>query len=87
MVLPHNLQLMTSDKQRVEAIVGSFVSMQEDLNAEKRATERAWAKRDKQISRVIENTAQMYGDLQGIIGASLPEIKVLELPSGDQPRE
>jgi hypothetical protein len=74
-------------KQRVEAIVGSFVSMQEDLSAERRAMERAWAKRDKQISRVIENTAQMYGDLQGMIGASLPEIKVLELPSGDRPEE
>jgi hypothetical protein len=74
-------------RQRVESIVGSFASMQEDLNAEKRAMERAWAKREKQISRVIENTAQMYGDLQGMIGASLPEIKVLELPSGDQTKD
>jgi hypothetical protein len=74
-------------RQRVESIVGSFASMQEDLNAEKRAMERAWAKREKQISRVIENTAQMYGDLQGMIGASLPEIKVLELPSGEQSKD
>jgi hypothetical protein len=72
-------------RQRVESIVGSFASMQEDLNTEKRAMERAWAKREKQISRVIENTAHMYGDLQGMIGASLPEIKVLELPAGAQP--
>jgi hypothetical protein len=29
----------------------------------------------------------MYGDLQGMIGAPLPEIKVLELPAGDQPED
>lgn len=69
-------------RQRVEAIVESFVSMKEDLDAEKRATEKIWSKREKQIQGVIQNTARMYGDLQGIIGASLPEIKVLELPSG-----
>jgi hypothetical protein len=71
-------------RQRVESIVNSFSAMQQDLNAEKRAMERAWAKREKQISRVIENTAHMYGDLQGMIGASLPEIKVLELPGAEQ---
>ncbi len=70
-------------RQRVQAIVESFVSMQADLNTEKRAMEKAWAKREKQITKVIENTSRMYGDLQGMIGASLPEIKVLELPSGD----
>lgn len=74
-------------RQRVESIVSSFAAMQEDLNAEKRAMERAWAKREKQITRVIENTAHVYGDLQGMIGASLPEIKVLELPGGDGSEE
>jgi len=71
-------------KQRIEAIVESFVAMQADLNAEKRSMEKVWAKREKQIQRVIDNTARMYGDLEGIIGASLPEIKVLELPSGER---
>ncbi len=70
-------------RQRVEAIVESFVAMKEDLEAEKRAMEKAWAKREKQIQRVVQNTAGMYGDLQGIIGASLPEIKILQLPGGD----
>ena len=71
-------------RQRVEAIVESFVSMQNDLNAEKRAMEKAWSKREKQIQRVIQNTAGMYGDLQGMIGASLPEIKILQLPGGKE---
>lgn len=70
-------------KQRVEAIVEAFVAMRDDLDAEKRAIEKVWAKRERQIQRVVQSTAGMYGDLQGIIGASLPEIKLLELPTGD----
>lgn len=70
----------TSFKQRVEAIVESFVSMKSDLDAEKRSMEKIWAKRDAQIDRVIKNTAGMYGELQGIIGSALPEVKILALP-------
>ena len=70
-------------KNRVEAIVESFTAMKEDLEAEKRATQKIWAKREKQIERVISNTAGMHGDLQEIAGASLPTIKMLELPTDD----
>lgn len=55
-------------RQRVEAIVEAFVSMQEDLQEERRSTERRWAKREKTIQRVITNTSGMYGDLQGLVG-------------------
>ncbi|MEM2914282.1 MAG: DUF2130 domain-containing protein [Candidatus Bathyarchaeia archaeon] len=68
-------------KQKVEAIVEAFVNMQKDLNAEKRAMEAIWKKREKQIERVLKNTIRMYGDMQGIIGAQLPQIKALELPA------
>jgi hypothetical protein len=71
----------------VEAIVESFKSMKEDLDHEKRAMTKIWAKREKQIERVITNTARMYGDMQGIIGASLPQIKMLELEVGDKTEE
>ena len=74
-------------RQKVEAIVDSFKSMKEDLDQEKRAITKTWAKREKQIERVITNTAVMYGDLQGIIGASLPQIKLLELEIEDQEKE
>jgi len=66
-------------RHRVEAIVETFVAMKTDLDAEKRAMERVWAKRDKQIERVIHNTSGMYGDLQGLIGTSLPPIPSLEM--------
>jgi hypothetical protein len=60
-------------------MVTAFVSMKSDLDSEKRAMGKIWAKREKQIERVIHNISGMYGDMQGIIGASLPEIKSLEL--------
>ena len=49
-------------KQRVEAIVEAFSSMQEDLDKERKAIMKQWAKRDEQIERVMSATVGMYGD-------------------------
>jgi hypothetical protein len=67
-------------RQRVEAIVEAFSSMQEDLDRERKAIMKQWAKREEQIDRVMCATVGMYGDLQGIAGKSLREIEGLELP-------
>jgi hypothetical protein len=69
-------------RQRVEAIVESFERMREDLDQERRAAERQWAKRTKQIESVTFNISGMYGDLQGLV-PSLPSISRLELPAGE----
>lgn len=66
-------------RQRVEAIVEAFEKMREDLDQERRAAERQWAKRIKQIESVTFNIAGMYGDLQGLV-PTLPSIARLELP-------
>ena len=68
-------------KNRVQAIMESFIAMKGALDSEKRAMANIWAKREKQIERVIQNIAGMHGDLEGIAGASLPVLKMLELPS------
>ena len=68
-------------KNRVQAIMEGFIAMKRDLDSEKRAMTKVWAKREKQIERVIQNIAGMHGDLEGIAGPSLPGIKALELPS------
>jgi hypothetical protein len=65
-------------KHRVETIVEKFADMQEDLNRERKMMTKQWAKRDEQIRSVIDATAGMYGDLQGIAGRSLGEIDALE---------
>lgn len=66
-------------RQRVEAIVEAFSTMQEDLDKERKVIMKQWAKRDEQIERVMGATVGMYGDLQGIAGKSLQEINGLEL--------
>ena len=66
-------------KQRVEAIVEAFSTMQEDLDKERKAIMKQWAKRQAQIERVMNATVGMYGDLQGIAGKSLQEIEGLEI--------
>jgi hypothetical protein len=67
-------------RHRISAIVERFTLMQEDLDRERRATQRLWAKREEQIRGVIEATTGMYGDLQGIAGRSFQEIEGLEIP-------
>ena len=49
--------------------------MQEDLDRERKAIMKQWAKREEQIERVMSATVGMYGDLQGIAGKSLQEIE------------
>ena len=67
-------------RHRIEAIVEKFSDMQEDLDKERRTMTRQWAKREEQIRGVIDATAGMYGDLQGIAGKTLQEIEGLSIP-------
>lgn len=66
-------------KHRVEGIVESFGVLQDDIEREKRWFSAKWARQEKEIRKVIDHTHGMYGDLQGVTGRALPEIKSLEL--------
>lgn len=66
-------------RHRVEAIVEAFAAMKSDLDRERRAMERIWKEREKQLERVLAATAGMYGELRGTIGQSMPAIAALEL--------
>lgn len=67
-------------QQRVEAIVETFGEMQLDIEKEKRWFNSKWAKEEKSIRKIIDNTYGMYGDLQGIIGAEgLPQLESLKM--------
>jgi hypothetical protein len=68
-------------RHRIEAIVEKFSDMQSDLDKERKATMRLWAKREGQIRGVLEATVGMYGDLQGIAGKALQEIEALSPPA------
>jgi len=65
-------------RQRVNAIVEKFSEMRDDLDRERKFISKQWAKREAQLHAVIDSTAGMYGDLQGIAGKSLAEIEGLE---------
>jgi len=82
-------QYLTGPKfrHRVEAIVEKFSEMQADLDRERKAMTRLWAKREGQIHGVIESTVGMYGDLQGIAGKALQEIDGLDVPLLESPVE
>jgi hypothetical protein len=68
-------------RQRVEAIVERFTEMHEDLDKERRTMTRLWAKREEQIRGVMDSTAGMYGDLQGIAGKAFHEIEAFDIPA------
>ncbi|MEL7298822.1 MAG: DUF2130 domain-containing protein [Pseudomonadota bacterium] len=70
----------TGFRQRVEALAETYDAMRRTLDQERRAMMKHWAARDQQIMRMMDATAGMYGDIQGIAGASLPGIDALELP-------
>jgi hypothetical protein len=72
-------------RHRIEAVVERFTEMQADLERERKAMTRLWAKREEQIHGVVETMAGLYGDLQGIAGRSLQEIEGLEVPLLDGP--
>jgi hypothetical protein len=67
-------------RHRIEAVVERFSDMQADLDRERKTMMRLWAKREEQIRAVVESTAGLYGDLQGIAGRSLLEIASRSAP-------
>jgi hypothetical protein len=73
-------------RHRIDVIVEKFTDMQSDLDRERKALIRIWAKREEQLKSVIDSSAGLYGDLQGIAGRALPEIESLGfLAIGDVP--
>jgi len=44
-------------------IFESFSALRNDLGQERRAMQRIWAKREKQIDRVLTNTVSLHGDV------------------------
>jgi hypothetical protein len=67
-------------KQRIEAVVERFKDMREDIDKERKFMTKAWAKREAQVSAMIDSTVGMVGDLHGIMGQAMPEIEAIEDP-------
>jgi len=83
MVLLYNYLTGNEFGMQMNSIVEGFMTMQTELDKEKRSLMAAWKRRQKLIDGVLQNTTEMYGSLQGIAGAgALGHIEALELPDG-----
>ena len=71
-------------RQRVEALVEVYAEMQTQIIKERISFEKIWKQREGQMQRLFINTAGMYGEMQGLIGSAMPEIKGLELDNQKQ---
>ena len=66
---------------QMKSIVDGFMTMQTELDKERRSLMASWKRRQKLIDGVLLNTTEMYGSLQGIAGSGvLGHIEALELP-------
>lgn len=66
-------------RHRIDAIVERFTEMQSDLDRERKTMMRMWAKREEQLRGVLDSTAGLYGDLQGIAGRAMGDIESLDV--------
>lgn len=74
-------------KSHIEAIVEGFKQMKEDMESEKRAMQRIWSMREKQIEKVIFNTTTLYGSIKGIAGSAIGSVQTLELGESNRDDE
>ncbi|KKS85857.1 MAG: hypothetical protein UV59_C0004G0005 [Candidatus Gottesmanbacteria bacterium GW2011_GWA1_43_11] len=75
-----NYLTSTEFNHRMHFTFELFQSMKIDLDKEKTANIRMWARREKQIQRLMDNTSGLRGDLEGLMGNELPELKSMNLP-------
>jgi len=75
----YNYLASTEFRNRVAGIAEAFIAMKMDLDQEKRAIQKQWGKREQQIEQALFSTTGMYGDFQGIIGDTLPEIESMNM--------
>lgn len=71
-------------RARVRGVVEPIVVMRVTLDSEKRSAARQFAIRDKQLDRMALSLSGMYGDLQGLVGPSLPTVEGLALPKPEE---
>ena len=64
--------------QRVRMMLDSFEAMRRDLEAEKRAMQKIWVKRQTQIERVTGSMVTVVGELQAIAQDTLPQLEAIE---------
>lgn len=70
--------------QNVKRIKENYDEMHHSLLTERRAMERLWKTREKQIESVQTNLSHLFGSITGIAGKEIDTAGVLELPGTDE---
>ncbi len=71
-------------KHTITTIIETYGTMQEQLDAEKRAFQKQWKKREQQLELVQNNMLGMLGSIEGIVGNQLSSYDSFEqLSSGE----
>jgi hypothetical protein len=80
MSLVYNYLSSDEFRNKIVSLVETFKMMQDQLSQEKRAFQKQWAERERQLERMVNGTFSIVGDLQGLMGSSLPKIDGMDLP-------
>lgn len=75
----YNYLTSTEFRDKIQNVVEAFSTMKNDLEKEKRAMEKIWSAREKQLDRVMLNTTRLYWDMEWLIWSKLQKIDYLEL--------
>lgn len=78
----YNYLISNEFRQRIEVWVEYFSERRTEIDKEKIYYMKKWEKEEQNIMKIMQNTAGIYGDLQGLIGNALPKVNSLELMDG-----
>lgn len=71
----YNYVTSTEFRFRIEAIMENYSAMQDELEREKRWFQTKWARQEKQLRILVDNTGGVYGELQAVVGKTLPTLE------------
>lgn len=71
-------------KHTITTIIETYGKMQEQLDSEKRAFQKQWKNREKQLELVQNNMLGLFGSIEGIIGNQLTSDDPFGLLGGDE---
>lgn len=66
-------------QQQIENIIEVYRDMHHQILKERTAYEKIWKIREAQVEKLLHGTANIVGSMQGYAGASMPQIKGLDL--------
>lgn len=68
-------------KHRVESMVEAYQNLLDDIETEKRWFTNKWAKQEKRLHTLLDQTGSFHGELESIVGSRLPKLESFSLDS------